>query len=318
MADDDLPHRGGKPLPDGFGPLEPIWGTGGPAPTRDPDAPRPRSRLTSSALRRNAPDVAVTVAPAPARPVAGDAAPVPEVATPVRPGPRRRTAVVGAVLGALLVGSAATALLWPDGQEGGSAVAVESAARPPAPTSELAPPVALAPDNEHVETDVLADGSLQVTHWISTTEPVRQVALRVPRSPGLEDAALAVDDVVVGSDGVRLDVDVAPGAPARAIDPTRTLYVRYVLPGAVDLTGSATGRGLATVTALDVGLGGATLARTQVFASDDVLTLACLGRGARAVPELCGTRVGDTWEVISPADDRPVTVIAQLDLTPGR
>ncbi|RYB93842.1 hypothetical protein EUA93_05390 [Nocardioides oleivorans] len=321
MTDDDLPHRGGKPLPDGFGPLEPIWGSGDPAPVRDPDAPRPRSRLTSSALRRNAPDMAVVASPAPA-PVAPaaveDAGAVREVATPTRPG-SRRTTVVGAALGVLLVVGGATAVLWPGGGQGDEAVAVERAVRSPATASELDPPADLAPDTELVETNVLEGGDLRVTHWISTTTPVDEVTLGWPRSPDLAEPDHAIDDVVVAADGVRLDVDLRTDtSAATAITATESLYVQYVLPGAVDRTGSAAGRGLATVTALDVGLGGRSLARMQAFAAGDVLTLACLADGARAVPQPCGARVGDTWQVESPADDRPVTVIAQLDLSASR
>ncbi|GAA1942855.1 hypothetical protein [Nocardioides hwasunensis] len=279
--------------------------------------PRPRPRLTSSALRRNAPD---GVAAAGARRPQPTPMPTPSTEPQPEPvGPRgRRPAVAGAVGAVLLVVLGLACVIRPavDRPVGvatgaGSAAEARRAGRFDAP-------VALAPDSERVETEVLDDGDLQVTHWVATSVDIDQVRLGLPTSPALADVDLSATGVTLAADGVRLDgagdVTREPVVPPPG---TRRLYVQYVLPGAVQDSDSATGRALATVTALELGLAGRSLARTQAFPGGDVLALACLGRGVRAVPEPCGASTDGVWQVASAAGDAPV-VIAQLDLATAR
>ncbi len=157
-----------------------------------------------------------------------------------------------------------------------------------------------------------------MTHWISTSAPMDRFRLRPPSSPGLADTVVDVEDLVVVADGVPLDAATIATDEPSALPSARRLYVRYRLAGALQRTGSVDGRALAAVTSLGVGLEGRSLPRTQSFPGGRVMTLACLGQGARAVPDSCGTYVEGAWQVSSGAGEVPVTVIAQLDLAIDR
>ncbi len=286
---------------------------------RRPPGDPPRLRLTSAATRRNAPDrpaahTPVPV-PAPAPLTVGEPTPVP--GTPDGQA-RHRAPLVGAgcvlivVLGALLV-----LRLSGDGVAPAATSAVDRT--PGATTDPLDPPVTLGADSEYVETRALEGGDLLVTHWISSSRPMDRFRLRTPTSPGLDGVRVDVQDLVVAADGEPLAEvsDVGVDRPARLAG-ARSLYLRYRLAGALDLRASVDGRALAAVTALGVGLEGRSLARTHVFPGGKVMTLACLGQGARAVPEVCGTYEEGAWQVRSEAGALPVSVIAQLDLSVTR
>lgn len=273
----------------------------------------PRLRLTASASRRTAANRPATprTDPMPAP------TPAPVVASPDEPPPAppvsRRTAVVAGVVGILVLLVAAALLLRPAEPSGADVVPATTPAVEEQTPGEFDPPVALAPDSEYIETEVL-DDDLLVTHWISTTTPMDRFTVRAPRSPGLADLRLDVEDLVVATDGDLLDVaDISLDVPT-ALPSAGQLYVRYRLPGALQRNSSVTDRALATVTAMGIGLEGRSLPRTQSFPGGRVMTLACLAQGARAVPELCGTYVEGAWQVRSAAGEVPVTVIAQVDL----
>ena len=321
MADesepDDLPRRRTPELPPEFAPLTPLAGTS--FPERAPRAPgeAPRLRLTASASRRRAPDRPTAAAPpAATEPPPATAAPV---EPPAEPRSRRTALVIGAVCALALAVAVVGALLLRPGGAPSTEQPTTAPTQEAAPaTTEFDPPVTLAPDSEYVETDVLEDGDLQVTHWISTTAPMDRFRVRPPTSPGLTGLAVDAEDVVLAADGVRLDASAVRIDSPHDLPGARELYVSYRLAGAVQLNGSVAGRALAPITSLGVGLESRSLARTQAFPGGRVLTLACLAQGARAVPESCGTYEEGVWEVSSPAGEAPVTVIAQLDLTQVR
>ncbi|WP_224279232.1 hypothetical protein [Nocardioides lacusdianchii] len=324
VTDDGSTRRRTPELPPEFAPLAPLGLASGP-PSRAPGE-APRLRLTAAASRRHAPDRSATApaGPPPAAFTAG-AAPAPVPDAPVEelaPGPRRprRLLVAGGLVGLLvvLVVVAGVALLPRSGERTVAAEVAPPAAAEELQGSEFDPPVALSPDSEYVETEVLDGDDLVVTHWISTTTPMDRVRLRPPSSPVLAGVDVAAEDLVVAADGVRLDagavvVDVPSDLPSAA-----TLYVRYRLPDALRRNSSVDDRALATVTSVGVGLEGRSLPRTQVFPGGRVMTLACLAQGSRAVPESCGTYVEGAWQVRSAAGEVPVTVIAQFDLAVTR
>lgn len=295
---------------------------------RPPGVPAPRSRLSSSSMRRASP-VRPTVAadepaPGPApqtlfatREVVPEAVPEP---LPTSVAGRRRPGPVALAMGALLVSVlGATVLLLPHG--GGGDPTARQAAAGASSRSYPAPPVALVTDSEHVETKVLDDGVLEVTHWIRTTAPVDRLSLSVPASSGRTVETVGAEDLEVGADGGQ--VDVRPAAEGDHVwsgdlGGVHEIYVTYRLTGAVEQGGSVAGRALAPLTSLNVDVGATTLARSQVFTGLTVLTLACLDAGARATPVLCGNAVDGAWTFDAAAGAVPDTVIAQLDLDGGR
>jgi len=190
-------------------------------------------------------------------------------------------------------------------------------------TAELAhgnqyqPPHGLRPDTSFVRTRIGGSGVEQVTHWIHTGQPVRSVQLRIPQVPGLRAGDVYVIHVVAAGDGVRLPLTkaVRPGrATSIALPPTRHLYLRYHLAGAVDYSGGAHDRALARITALDVSTS-RTLTRTTVAVTGvPVLALACDPPGPDlAVP--CGRQDGGTWRAFLGSDEQESDVMAQVNLS---
>lgn len=283
----------------------------GGAPRRTTGEP-PRLRLTASATRRTAASRPAAPRPDPVPAPSPVVAPPDEPPPPARAPRSRRTALVlGAVAGVVVLLAGAAVLLRPAAPSGPDVVPATTAPEPQPGAYD--PPVVLAPDSEYVETEVL-DDDLLVTHWISTTTPMDRFRVRVPRSPGLADLRLDVEDLVVAADGELVDVDDVSLDVPGVLPAAGELYVRYRIPGALQRNSSVTDRALATVTSVGIGLEGRSLPRTQSFPGGRVMTLACLAQGARAVPEPCGTYVEGAWQVSSPAGEVPVTVIAQFDL----
>ncbi len=308
--------------PDGFD----LAASAEPADTgRPPGVPAPRSRLSSSSMRRASPLRPATAADDPApgprtlfAPPEVAAEPVPEP-LPTSVAGRRRAGPVALAVGALLASVVGAAVLLLPDAGGGDPTARQAAAA--SSRSYPAPPVALVTDSEHVETKVLDDGVLEVTHWIRTTAPIDELTLSVPTSSGRTVETVGAEDLEVGADGSRVDVrptgdgdDVWSGA----LGGVHEIYVSYRLTGAVEQVGSVAGRALAPLTSLNVDVGATTLARSQVFTGLTVLTLACLDAGARATPVLCGNAVEGAWTFDAAAGAVPDTVIAQLDLDGDR
>lgn len=301
---------------DGDDPFAPLGPEAAP-PTRAPGVPAPRSRLSSSSMRRaspvrsSAPPVVVpasTVAPvAPARP----ATEVPSSA----PGARSlRPRVVLAVVSALLVPIGGAAVLWSAGEDPSAARLATDAVDVTRPT----PPVALGVDSESVDTEVLEGGALLVRHWVRTATPMERLRLEVPTGSGLDAADIEVEGLVVVADGADVEPPrLGDGAWSGTLPAASELYVEYVLDGVAQRSDSADGRALVTLTSLTAEVDDEPLGRVQVFSGAPVLTLACLAPGAASTPTLCGTLVDGTWTLRSEADALPATVIAQLDLQPG-
>lgn len=211
----------------------------------------------------------------------------PPVSPPTGPAPRsgrqsRRTLALAAaaLVGVVAGGVVAWQVVGP-GQQSGT------------PTASL--PIdgwPIAAESRAV-TEVLPGGDLAVTHWIHAEDPIGELSLTLPELDGAEVSATGVE---VTADGRAASgpATVAPsGATYTFADATR-IQVRYRMTGAVELSSSADGRGLATTTSLDVS---ATQARdVRVVRSQEVLSLACADPGAQPLP--CGVSEGDDqWRV---------------------
>lgn len=304
-------------------PLAPLVPPTVAAPPTEPSAPRPLPRSASRAAAAprpatpSTPGRPSTSGSTAARSSAPDTAPlardVPAAPSTDTGHMRRRLLVGGAALAVLLViGVVATSWLrGPDAPDapGSSAAATDDAS--------LDSPLTLVEDSEYVETRVRDDGHLVVTHWIQSSEPMDSMTITVPTRPGLEAQAVTVEDLVVAADGVEVDApDTSSGAEwTDELGGAQTLFVQYDLSGALQLSDSAEGRALATMTSLIVDVERDLVTKTQAFPGAQVLTLACLPPGTEAMPRPCGTLDADTWTVVSDPDHVQDTVIGQFDLS---
>ena len=267
-------------------------------PTVLPPAPR-RPTEEESTARHGAAPASVASAPVTLR----AAAPNP-VATPA---PRqsatllRTWALVAAVVLVGLVGVAA-ALWWQSGEE--------PADRPSAASAQATWPEAGA---ARTVTQVRPDGVLEVTHWIHATDSLDELDLVLPeRQEGDPIRASAVQ--VVADDQPASGPAVITFSRASYVfaDATR-IRVRYELSGAVEMSTSAPGRGLATTTSLEVS---ATLARdTRVVRSPAVLSLACTDTAGSIAPCGASDHAGQ-WTVKLTGDVVGARVIAVVTVTP--
>lgn len=285
-----------------------------PAPRRPPAQETVRPSPAPPRARRTPPAVpppvtAPEAAPADTRPQAPGVAPAPQPAAaaaptapiapppttavpppadspndsaPARPGsPRRRTIaiVAAAVVGVLAGGVVAWQVVGPG--------------EPPrAPASLPIDGWPIAGESRAV-TEVLPGGDLEVTHWIHSERPIDELGLSLPELDGAEVSATDVEVTADGRPGSG-PWAVAPSGSTYALAGSTRIQVRYRMSGAVQLSSSAEGRGLATTTSLDVT---ATQARdVRVVRSEEVLSLACAEPAEQPVP--CGQSTGDDqWRV---------------------
>ena len=282
-------------------------------PGRAPGIPTPRSRLSSSSMRRAAPLRSAGPQP-PAAVVEQDAA-VPEPPAPARSSRRGMALLVGGALLAVVAGG--VLLQRTDGDRAEGPVAQAAAER--TATRYPAPPITLGTDEELVDVDVLDGGDLVVTHWVRGAEPLTRLTLALPTGVAAPGAGIDVRDLVVAADDVLVASPVLGDTGWEGTLPeARDLYVTYRLSGALQRSGSVDGRALATVTSLTLGVGEVSLSGTRTFSSSKVLALGCLPPGARAVPTPCGMLVNDTWTLDVVPGAVPATVIAQIDLDATR
>ena len=142
-------------------------------------------------------------------------------------------------------------------------------------------------------TEVRPGGDLEVTHWIHADDPIDQLGLALPDLDGTDLLATDVEVTAGGRAGSGPATVTRSGATYTFADATR-VQVRYRLSGAVELSPSADGRGLASTTSLVVT---ATQARdVRVVRSQEVLSLACAQPDEQPVP--CGrSESDDQWRV---------------------
>lgn len=223
---------------------------------------------------------------------------------------RRRIAVWAALI--LLVGAGGVGS-W-------VATADDDTPAPPSGSSQVVstfdPPVEVAEDSSYVQTRVGADGTLQVTHWIRTGEPLRSLGLHLPLFLD-ESGPGRATDIEVLADG-RLaagpaEVDAATQG-TYLFRSSRTVTVRYTLSDALELSKARGGRALARVTALDVTYAGEPASSTHRVEGASVLSLACSAAGATSAPSPCGSPDGGAWAVTLEGLSTSDRVMAQLDL----
>jgi hypothetical protein len=155
-------------------------------------------------------------------------------------------------------------------------------------------------------TEVRRGGELEVTHWIHADAPIDEMRLSLPDLDGAEISATRVQVTADGRAASGPATVTPSGATYTFADATR-IQVRYVMSGAVELSSSADGRGLATTTSLDVT---ATQARdVRVVRSQEVLSLACAQPDEQPAP--CGRSEGDDqWRVELTGNDARSRVLA--------
>jgi hypothetical protein len=272
------------------------------APPQRPTVPRPRDEQPT-----------VPVVP-PAEPVMAPAPPPrPPVETAEEPfdGRSRFVVVTVVVLGLLVVVAVAVFLLRsPD------PVSAPDKAR--APDRVPAAPVDLAPQTSYVDVRIRPSGVVRVRHWIRSDAGVSRLGLSVP----LNIRAVAgsppvrVRNVLVVADGraVSRGEWLRNGRGSYNFAGSTEVFVRYVLDGAVERSGSAPGRALARLIALEVDLSPPLRATTYAVSGGEVLDLACSARSVGAVPYPCGSPAGAGWKVRLAQADRHAVVSAQLDL----
>lgn len=170
-------------------------------------------------------------------------------------------------------------------------------------------------------TQVHPGGALEVTHWIHASEPLDKLELELPEAA--DSGTIEASAFEVLADGRRAYgpdewTYQGPLADRSAVRPTfffdraTRIHVRYQLSGAVELSTSAVGRGLATTTALDVSAIQPT--DTRVVRSQAVLSLACAAPAAAAAPpEPCGESDSDRqWRVQLTGQDAGARVVASV------
>ena len=188
--------------------------------------------------------------------------------------------MAAALVGVLAGGAVAWQVVGPDEPSGSPAASVPVDGWPIAGESRAV-------------TEVLPGGELEVTHWIHAEDPIDELRLSLPE---LDGAEVSATDVEVTGDGRAASgpATVARSGATYAFTDATRIQVRYRMSGAVELSSSADGRGLATTTSLDVT---ATQARdVRVVRSQEVLSLACAKPDEQPVP--CGTSEGDDqWRV---------------------
>jgi hypothetical protein len=188
--------------------------------------------------------------------------------------------VAAALVGVLAGGAVAWQVVGPEEPSGSPAASVPVDGWPIAGESRAV-------------TEVLPGGNLEVTHWIHAEDPIDELRLTLPQ---LDGAEVSATDVEVTGDGRAASgpATVARSGATYAFTDATRIQVRYLMSGAVELSSSADGRGLATTTSLDVT---ATQARdVRVVRSQEVLSLACAEPDEQPVP--CGKSEGDDqWRV---------------------
>lgn len=176
-------------------------------------------------------------------------------------------------------------------------------------------PEPLSPGETYVLTEALPSGDLVVTQWISAEQPLDSVLLS---PPGLEGTKRVLADQVrvVADDEVVEGAELISGQPRRYSFPDASnLQITYRLVGAVERSGSAPGRALARLTALDVSYDPASVHVTRSVIAPGVLSLACASPEVPTVWTPCGVRATDgEWTVELEGPNVSYRVMAQLTL----
>ncbi len=189
----------------------------------------------------------------------------------------------------------------------------EPLAAQPVKATEPQPPVALPSNGSFVQSTVLADGDIKVQEWIRT-EGVFKLTLSAPELA--TNSKVLASDVKIVADGIRLfgRSTVASADRTHYLEGAKAIYISYLLEGAIERTGSAPGRALARVTALDVTYDAEGGTSTRRVEGAHVLSMACYpptspGTGVRP----CGSDEDGPWQVELGSEKRDDRVMVQFD-----
>jgi len=175
------------------------------------------------------------------------------------------------------------------------------------------PPRALVAGEAYVDTQVLPTGDLLVRHWIRTRSPIGSMVLTRP--DGADD--LSAEDVKVVAGGSSADgpTQVAGDPATYSFGAATDVLLTYRLLGAVEVSDSATGRGLVLATALETAYEPGATRETRVVRGPEVLSLAC-SPGPDRPPVPCGRADGaEQWRVDLDRDEAVATrLLAQVNL----
>jgi hypothetical protein len=191
----------------------------------------------------------------------------------------------------------------------------------PLQTIPFNPPVAVPANASYVETVVLPSGDLKVTHWIRTKDPESSIKLMAPVLAGTDSGVVTATGVEVVADGMDvLGADSIEGAgQTYKFVGAKSIYVTYVLSGALEISPSLASRALARVTALDLRYPSMSGTSLRSVRGAEVLNLACSPSGTPdAVPEPCGKPHPDGWQVQLAGGNRNDHVMAQRGCCRGR
>ena len=175
------------------------------------------------------------------------------------------------------------------------------------------PPRPLVAGEAYVDTQVLPTGDLLVRHWIRTRSPIG--ALVLTRPDGADD--LSAEDVEVVAEGSSADGPARVGAdPATySFGAATDVLLTYRVLGAVEVSDSATGRGLVLATTLETAYEPGVTRETRVVRGPEVLSLAC-SRGPDRPPAPCGRAdSAEQWRVVLGRGQAVATrLLAQVNL----
>lgn len=240
--------------------------------------------------------------PPPAPSPAPSPAPPPPPAEAPRPARDRRVVVTLAALAWLVGGAVLVAALTLRDSPSGTAGA-------DAPE----PPQALAAGEAYVDTQVLPTGDLLVRHWIHTRSPIGSLVLTRP--DGADDLSAEDVEVVAGGSSADGPTQVDADPTTYSFDGATDLLLTYRVLGAVEVSDSATGRGLVLATALETAYEPGATRETRVVRGPEVLSLAC-SPGPDRPPVPCGRADGaEQWRVDLVRDEAVATrLLAQVNL----
>jgi hypothetical protein len=179
------------------------------------------------------------------------------------------------------------------------------------------PPVDLPANASYVETTVLPSGDLEVTHWIHSNSALFSITLTAPQLDGRDSGKAVATGVVVAADGRVVDGAGTVDTMNQSYEffGAKSIYVTYLLAGAIERSSSEDGRALARVTSLDVSYVSVRGTSTRSVEGATVLSMACSPAGQPdAVPEPCGAPEGTGWQVELSGENRDDRVMAQLEL----
>ncbi|KQW53120.1 hypothetical protein ASC77_02130 [Nocardioides sp. Root1257] len=186
----------------------------------------------------------------------------------------------------------------------------------------LQAPADLPVEGSLVLSRIRADGTVEVTQWIRSTEDITELSVAAPDVGVGADGVSVTGARLVAADGTSLADDLTVTAEPRVVgleSPTTMVRATYVLRGAAEQSGTVRGRVLARAVALDLSFpaqAGPTVVVVAAAGDGVVRNLACANaQSSVALLRPCGTPDGTRWRVRLPPAGRGDVVAAQVDVS---